>query len=105
CFHDSHQPLVCILSLHVALPICKILDEANIQELGKELIDLVEKEKRSKLLLNFSAVEFLSSATLGQLISLEKKVRSHGFKLKLRDRKSTRLNSSHVKISYAVFCL
>src|SRR5690606_40862433 len=24
---------------------------------------------------------------------------------KLRDRKSTRLNSSHVKISYAVFCL
>src|SRR5436309_4358301 len=25
--------------------------------------------------------------------------------LHLRDRKSTRLNSSHVKISYAVFCL
>src|SRR5436309_4381191 len=27
------------------------------------------------------------------------------FKLLLKDRKSTRLNSSHVKISYAVFCL
>src|SRR5690606_41914863 len=25
-------------------------------------------------------------------------------KLRLRDRKSTRLNSSHVRISYAVFC-
>src|SRR5690606_39618407 len=25
--------------------------------------------------------------------------------VRLRDRKSTRLNSSHVKISYAVFCL
>src|SRR5690606_42112779 len=25
--------------------------------------------------------------------------------MKLQDRKSTRLNSSHVKISYAVFCL
>src|SRR3989442_7388345 len=25
--------------------------------------------------------------------------------VKLRDRKSTRLNSSHVRISYAVFCL
>src|SRR3989442_11616883 len=25
--------------------------------------------------------------------------------LRLRDRKSTRLNSSHVRISYAVFCL
>src|SRR5690625_6903665 len=27
------------------------------------------------------------------------------FQLALRDRKSTRLNSSHVAISYAVFCL
>src|SRR5690606_6197750 len=30
---------------------------------------------------------------------------SYGFQAELRDRKSTRLNSSHVKISYAVFCL
>src|SRR5690606_39696988 len=30
----------------------------------------------------------------------------HGFaELAVQDRKSTRLNSSHVKISYAVFCL
>src|SRR5438067_6898273 len=29
----------------------------------------------------------------------------HLFRHKLRDRKSTRLNSSHVSISYAVFCL
>src|SRR5690625_5726267 len=28
-----------------------------------------------------------------------------GFQLSLADRKSTRLNSSHVAISYAVFCL
>src|SRR5690625_6295484 len=28
-----------------------------------------------------------------------------GSQLELRDRKSTRLNSSHVAISYAVFCL
>src|SRR5690606_41465725 len=28
-----------------------------------------------------------------------------GFEACLQDRKSTRLNSSHVKISYAVFCL
>src|SRR5438067_4945312 len=30
---------------------------------------------------------------------------SSGDSLQLRDRKSTRLNSSHVSISYAVFCL
>src|SRR6266511_20356 len=31
--------------------------------------------------------------------------RPHGGGCRARDRKSTRLNSSHVKISYAVFCL
>src|SRR5699024_11565887 len=31
--------------------------------------------------------------------------RLRGIDLDLRDRKSTRLNSSHVSISYAVFCL
>jgi anti-sigma B factor antagonist len=61
----------------------KILDEVNIQELGQELFDLVERENRSKLLLNFSTVEFLSSAALGKLITLDKKVKSHGGMLKL----------------------
>jgi anti-sigma B factor antagonist len=61
----------------------KILDEANIQELGQELFHLVEDEKRLNLLLNFSSVEFLSSAALGKLITLDKKVKSHGGKLKL----------------------
>src|SRR5437773_8008512 len=31
--------------------------------------------------------------------------RAHGAKTRRRDRKSTRLNSSHITISYAVFCL
>ena len=39
----------------------KILDEANIQGLGQELFQLVEEENRSKLLLNFTNVEFLSA--------------------------------------------
>lgn len=61
----------------------KILDEANIQELGQQLFQLVEGENRQKLLLNFSAVEFLSSAALGKLITLDKKVKAHNGKLKL----------------------
>jgi len=61
----------------------KILDEANIQGLGQELFQLVEEENRGKLLLNFTTVEFLSSAALGKLITLDKKVKSHGGKLKL----------------------
>ncbi|MBX9787628.1 MAG: STAS domain-containing protein [Pirellulales bacterium] len=61
----------------------KILDEVTIQELGQELFNLIEEENRSKLLLNFSAVEFLSSHALGKLITLEKKVKAHKGKLKL----------------------
>ncbi len=61
----------------------KILDEANIQELGTELFKLVEQEKRKSLLLNFSNVEFLSSAALGKLITLDKKMKALGGKLKL----------------------
>lgn len=61
----------------------KILDEAAIGELGEELFALVEKENRGALLLNFADVEFLSSAALGKLITLDKKVKSAGGKLKL----------------------
>lgn len=60
----------------------KILDEANIHELGQELFALVEKDNRQKLLLNFSAVEFLSSAALGKLIHLDKKMKTNNGTLK-----------------------
>ena len=40
----------------------KILDDSNIQELGVELFHLVEEENRKNLLLEFTNVEFLSSA-------------------------------------------
>lgn len=61
----------------------RILDEGNIQEIGTELFDLVEAQKREKLLLNFSTVDFLSSAALGKLIVLDKKVKANGGTLKL----------------------
>ena len=60
----------------------KILDESNIQEMGRELFELVE-QKRAKILLNFMNVEFLSSAALGKLITLDKKLKSTKGQLKL----------------------
>jgi len=62
---------------------CKIIEDINIQELGQELFSLVEADKREKILLNFSSVDFLSSAALGKLITLDKKVKAHGGVLKL----------------------
>jgi anti-sigma B factor antagonist len=61
----------------------KIIEDLNIQELGQELFQLVEAENCRKLLLNFSSVDFLSSAALGKLITLDKKVRAASGVLKL----------------------
>lgn len=61
----------------------KILDEASIQELGAELFRLVEEDHRQKILLNFTNVDFLSSAALGKLITLDRKVKANSGKLKL----------------------
>jgi anti-sigma B factor antagonist len=59
----------------------KILDEQNIQTIGEQLFDLVDNQDKKKILLNFSNVEFLSSAALGKLITLNKKVQTTGGKL------------------------
>jgi anti-sigma B factor antagonist len=59
----------------------KILDEQNIQKIGEDLFSLVDELGRVKVLLNFSNVEYLSSAALGKFISLNKKVQSKGGKL------------------------
>src|SRR5690554_7059848 len=39
------------------------------------------------------------------LILCKEFIQHHGGEIGIEDRKSTRLNSSHVRISYAVFCL
>src|SRR5690606_41225650 len=50
--------------------------------------------------------EFLSTHVQHfSLIAANEKIANQIRRLKSGDRKSTRLNSSHVKISYAVFCL
>src|SRR5499433_1392128 len=61
----------------------KILDEQNIQIIGEQLFSLVDELRRRKLLLNFGNVEYLSSAALGKLITLNKKLQAVGGRLVL----------------------
>jgi anti-sigma B factor antagonist len=63
----------------------KILDEQNIQIIGEQLFGLVDQDGRRKLLLNFKNVEYLSSAALGKLITLNKKLQGAGGRLILCD--------------------
>ncbi|MBI4613248.1 MAG: STAS domain-containing protein [Planctomycetes bacterium] len=52
-----------------------ILDERNINLIAEELFGIVETKNKIKLLLNFEKVEYLSSAVLGKLVALQKKVK------------------------------
>ena len=58
---------------------CRMLDGNNVDDVRRDLFGLVEKESRTKLLLDFSDVEFLSSDALNILILLRKKLTpNHG---------------------------
>ena len=61
----------------------KILDESAIQEMGSEILGLIEQDGRRSLALDFSLVEYLSSAALGKLITLDRKMKGHQGRLSL----------------------
>ncbi|MBM3993544.1 MAG: STAS domain-containing protein [Planctomycetes bacterium] len=52
----------------------RILDEPTIQAIAEQLFSLVDQDGQRKLLLNFTNVEYMSSAALGKLINLHKKL-------------------------------
>src|SRR5690606_40096438 len=66
----------------------------NMRSREQELLEAQERTQRDELLLGELQRELERHAQLEQELRQAK-----------QDRKSTRLNSSHVKISYAVFCL
>ena len=61
----------------------KILDEANIAEIGQNLTGLVMAKDRPKVLLDFANVDHLSSAALGMLINVNNKVKQQNGQLRL----------------------
>lgn len=61
----------------------KILEETAIQELGAELFGLVEIDNRKAILLDFTGVEFLSSAALGKLITFDRKLKTAKGRVKI----------------------
>lgn len=51
-----------------------VLDAVNVQAFGEELLELVAKRDRMYLLLDFSNVDYLSSAVLTELLRINKAV-------------------------------
>jgi len=60
-----------------------ILDEANIQQIGDEVSQIIDARAEPKLLISFENVDHLSSAALGTLITINNKIRSKNGQLRL----------------------
>src|SRR5690606_39940482 len=88
-FTDPPTTAIYTLSLHDALPICS---SASFHRNAGSVRSLEKISSRSVVPNTRPPISAYSSA-------------SRVFGTTDLDRKSTRLNSSHVKISYAVFCL
>lgn len=61
----------------------KILDEANIVEIGQTINSLVDERDNPKILLDFSNVDHLSSAALGMLINANNRIKQKNGQLRL----------------------
>jgi anti-sigma B factor antagonist len=61
----------------------KVIDQRNINQIGAELMHMVDQAGVRKMLIDLDNVRYLSSAVLGKLISLHKTLRSNGGQLKL----------------------
>ncbi len=60
----------------------KILDSQRIEQVGKELNDIVDQAEHRKLLLNFRGVSFMSSAMITKLVMLNRVCKAQGVNLK-----------------------
>src|SRR3712207_9410427 len=90
-FNDTATTEIYTLSLHDALPIYRAADERD----DAALAEGVDAEARAAR----DAEREVDLVLLRELLELGR------VRQELADRKSTRLNSSHANISYAVFCL
>src|SRR3712207_8878484 len=93
-FNDTATTEIYTLSLHDALPI-------SVQSEAEEML------RRTLLLAQRTADETVASAQAdAERMTNEARERAETLLRQAQeDRKSTRLNSSHANISYAVFCL
>lgn len=69
--------------LVLGFPESKILDEAKIQSIGKELTASLAKVKNGRIVLDFDGVEFMSSAMIGKLVLMHRKCKASSVQLQV----------------------
>ena len=68
----------------VTLNDAEILEEQYVKELEEEIMSVVEAANRENMMLDFCNVKFMTSAFLGLLVKVHKRMRERGGNLKLR---------------------
>jgi anti-sigma B factor antagonist len=63
----------------------EILEEQHIKEIEERIMSVLEDSKRENMILDFGNVQFMTSAFLGSLVKLYKRIRERGGYLKLRN--------------------
>jgi anti-anti-sigma factor len=61
----------------------KILNEAGIQRIFKDVIEVIGKTEQPNVIIDFQCVQFMSSAALGMLVRIQKKCKEFEATLKL----------------------
>ena len=61
----------------------KLLDESKMQQVNRELTELLDKTDEENVILDFRRIEFMSSAMLGKLVQIHKRCKEYKVKLKL----------------------
>jgi anti-sigma B factor antagonist len=61
----------------------RVFDDATVREVGDQLLDLQARRRELPLILDFSGVELVSSAMLGKLILLQRRVDAAAGRMRL----------------------
>ena len=61
----------------------RILDETKLEQLGRDLMEMLNKTTEERVILDFRNVKFMSSSMLGKLVQVHKKAGEFKVKLKL----------------------
>src|SRR5699024_5265649 len=101
---ERHQKIIEIINENKSM---KVTELSGIFSVTEETIrrDLEKLEKDNKIYRTHGGAVSLNRSEESEVSYSEREITNIPEKKEIADRKSTRLNSSHVSISYSVFCL
>lgn len=70
-----------ILTIWVQAP--RLVEDSVLEKLESDTLALIDKTTEERVILDFDAVQFMSSSMLGKLVKIQKKCKEYKTKLKL----------------------